>query len=244
MVRPLQGEVAKKTTTITVNPHVWQAFRHVVEEKLVPKTSASAYLEAYMRQVINREEGGDPAAATVANDRIQLEERQGVLVRKELALKELIGKGGDGVEKRIPELIEKYKKVVPHGTTEDRIRRMLIDKEKPSGPIQEYFDEGGSETELLLLIRYNRADSELRKVNQLYVEVLKKQAGVTAEEIKAAKEAQAVSQKQTQLKTPEEDDEENEDSELEDEGEGEGEEEETEQSGQDETFQKLEEEDI
>jgi hypothetical protein len=224
MVRPLQGEVAKKTTTITVNPQVWQAFRHVVEEKLVPKTSASAYLEAYMRQVINREEGGDPAAATVANDRIQLEERQGILVRKELALKELIDKqGGDGVGKRITRLVEKYKK---KGTVEDIIRRLLIDKEKPSGPIQEYFNEGGSETELLLLIRYNRAGAELRKVNQLYVEVLKKQAGVTAEEIKAAKEAQAVSQKQTQLKTPEEDDEENEDSDLE----GEGEEEENEES--------------
>jgi hypothetical protein len=243
VVRPRLGSSVRRNATVSLDPEVWQTFQTLVKIREPDgDTSASSHVETLIRRDIAKyEAGGD---ATAASDHAQLESRHTGLVKKKKMLEEIaIKNGGERTKDRIGKLLEQYGMHTKKPDAEKAIRRMIVDQAADSGPVKKYLADGGTSTELHLVWRWIRVQKEILLVEDALRELLIKKEKITAEEIKAAQEAQAVSQKQTQLEPPEEDDdeegEEPEDADLE----GEGEEEE-EESGQDETFQKWEEEDI
>jgi hypothetical protein len=205
-VRPLQGERPKKTTTISVDPLDWEKYQHITGEVMVPRISASSDLGAYIRGVIAKYEGGD-AEATAANDQFQLEIRHTALFKKKKMLEETIG-GNEETKKRLDKLLEQYGFKEKTPDAEKGLRRMIVDQAAGSGPVQEYLDGEGTQTELHLFWRWIRVKKEIVAAESALFELLKKNTDITPEEIKAAKEAQATSQTQTLLETPEEDSEE------------------------------------
>lgn len=190
MVRPLQGERPKKTTTISIDPEVWQTFQNVVKTKEPDgDVSASSHVETLAKREIAKLTGQN-ADADVATE-AQLRKRLATLERRLLLNRDLLIKGdGDYVDGRVRKLVDSYKLDREHYSNgEEVIRNILIDSERWNSPVQRYFDEEGDLTEFNLLIENIQLHAEIAKVNDALLEARKKQYNITLEEIKAAKDA-------------------------------------------------------